>query len=98
MESANFSGKISWDAIFLQSSWMINANGISLVVVFQSGSRTHMFISHTENMLNFKALINSQEPDKCRIKTLTMSTVHPPLCLHNCNVSKAWNQFLYVTS
>lgn len=58
---------------------MINANGISLVVVFQSGSRTHMFISHTEKMLNFKALINSQEPDKCRIKSLTMSTVHP-LC------------------
>lgn len=37
-----------------------------------------MFISHTEMMLNFKALINSQERDKFRIKTLTMSTVHPP--------------------
>lgn len=57
---------------------MINANGISLVVVFQSGSRTHMFMSHTEMMLNFKALINSQEPDIFRIKTLTMSTVHSP--------------------
>lgn len=29
-------------------------------------------------MLNFKALINSQEPDKFRIKTLTMSAVQPP--------------------
>lgn len=29
-------------------------------------------------MLNFKALIHSQEPDKFRIKTLTMSTVHLP--------------------
>lgn len=72
LDSVNFSGKdISWDAVFLQSSWMINANGISLVVVFRSGSRTHM--------LNFKALRNSQEPDIFWIKIFTMSTVHPPV-------------------
>lgn len=57
---------------------MINANDISFVVVFPSGSRTHMFVSHTEMMLNFKALVNSQEPDISRGKSLTVSTVHSP--------------------
>lgn len=62
----------------MQSSWMINGNGIKFVVLFWSGSRTHMFITHTEIMLNFKAMRNSQEPGIFRIKTLTMSTVHSP--------------------
>lgn len=48
-----------------------------LWLFFEVGQE-HMFMSHTEMMLNFKALINSQEPDIFRIKTLTMSTVHSP--------------------
>lgn len=37
-----------------------------------------MFITNIEIMLSFKALINSEEPDKFRIKALVVSTAHSP--------------------